>query len=330
MMNHFCKILLLIFISIGVATNAQTPVTTDGTGTGNKVPKYSGTNSLTASSITEVNGNVGIGTTTPSRQLDIGGIPSVVDQTNLRFGVLNGVAVSNADSRTLFINLTESPWSGVSEIGAFNYGAGSWIPLYIDASEITLGAPGRSSPNVGIGTVNPQALLDVAGNVRISGAGASLTFPDSTVQSTAWNGTTLGGDYAESIDVLGDRATYEPGDVIVIDDSETGKFDKSSKPYSKMVAGVYSTKPGLVGRRLTVDRPDKEAEVPMAMMGIVPTKVSTENGPIQRGDLLVSSSTPGYAMRGTDRNRLMGAVIGKALAPLKSGSGVIEALLALQ
>jgi hypothetical protein len=68
----------------------------------------------------------------------------------------------------------------------------------------------------------------------------------------------------------------------------------------------------------------------MAMMGIVPTKVSTENGSIARGDLLVSSSMPGYAMKGTDRDRLTGAVIGKALAPLQSGSGVIEVLLALQ
>ena len=188
-----------------------------------------------------------------------------------------------------------------------------------------------SSVNVGIGTTSPGATLEVNGSVKLTqGSGASMTFPDGTVQATAWNGTLVGGDYAESIDVLGDRAAYEPGDVIVIDDSETGKFHKSDKAYSKLVAGVFSTKPGLVGRRTTADRPDKEAEVPMAMMGIVPTKVSTENGPIERGDLLVSSSTPGYAMKGTDRDRLIGTVIGKALAPLKSDSGVIEVLVSLQ
>jgi len=185
--------------------------------------------------------------------------------------------------------------------------------------------------DVGIGTTAPGAKLEVAGNVKLTaGSGASMTFQDGTVQSTAWNGTLTGGDYAESIDVLGDRAAYEPGDVIVIDDNETGKFNKSDKPYSKLVAGVYSTKPGLVGRRTTADRPDKEAEVPMAMMGIVPTKVTTENGPIERGDLLVSSSKPGYAMKGTDRDRLTGAVIGKALASMKSGTGVIEVLISLQ
>jgi len=68
----------------------------------------------------------------------------------------------------------------------------------------------------------------------------------------------------------------------------------------------------------------------MAMIGIVPTKVTTENGPIKPGDLLVTSSTVGYAMKGTDRNRMLGAVIGKALGKLDSGAGVIEVGIVLQ
>jgi hypothetical protein len=68
----------------------------------------------------------------------------------------------------------------------------------------------------------------------------------------------------------------------------------------------------------------------MAMMGIVPTKVTAENGPIKTGDLLVASSTPGRAMKGTDRGRMLGAVIGKAMGSLDSGTGVIEVLVTLQ
>lgn len=177
----------------------------------------------------------------------------------------------------------------------------------------------------------PGATLQISGTIALTtGGGGSILYPDGTVQATAWNGTTLGGDYAESVDIAGERTSYEPGDIIAIDGSSPGRFDKPSTPYSRLVAGVYSTKPGLVGRRTTADRPDRVAEVPMAMMGIVPTKVCTENGPVQSGDLLVSSSTPGYAMKGTDRDRLPGAIIGKALASLESGSGVIEVLLSLQ
>jgi hypothetical protein len=66
------------------------------------------------------------------------------------------------------------------------------------------------------------------------------------------------------------------------------------------------------------------------MVGIVPAKVSAENGPIKRGDLLVTSSTVGYAMKGTDRGKMLGAVVGKALGTLDSGKGVIEVLVTLQ
>jgi hypothetical protein len=68
----------------------------------------------------------------------------------------------------------------------------------------------------------------------------------------------------------------------------------------------------------------------MAMVGIVPTKVSAENGPIKQGDLLVTSSNEGFAMKGTDRGRMLGAVIGKAMGSLDSGTGVIEVLVTLE
>jgi hypothetical protein len=183
--------------------------------------------------------------------------------------------------------------------------------------------------NVGIGTTSPGAKLEVDGNVKLtSGSGASITFQDGTVQSTAYTGVSCGGDYAESVDVTGDRKHYEPGDVLVLDANNPGKVLKSVEAYSTSVSGIYSTKPGMVGRRQTTAKsPD---EVPMAMVGIVPAKVSAENGSIKVGDLLVTSSIPGYAMKGTDRSRMFGAVIGKAMGNLNSGTGVIEVLVTLQ
>ncbi|MFZ0964787.1 MAG: hypothetical protein WAO35_28350 [Terriglobia bacterium] len=192
------------------------------------------------------------------------------------------------------------------------------------------------SGNVGIGTTTPGYALDVNGQVHASGgitlsggSGASITFQDGTTQSTAYTGSiTCGGDYAESMDVTGERTKYAPGDVLVLDADHPGKILKSLEPYSTAVAGIYSTKPGTVGRRqLTPKNPD---EIPMAMLGVVPAKVTAENGPIHVGDLLVSSSQPGYAMKGTDRSRMLGAVIGKAMGSLDSGAGTIEVLVALQ
>jgi len=184
--------------------------------------------------------------------------------------------------------------------------------------------------SVGVGVTSPGAKLEVYGNVKLSsGSGGSITFADGTTQSTAWTGSLCGGDYAESVEVSGDRAQYEPGDVLVIASEITSDVAKSVEPYSTLVAGIYSTKPGLVGNRST-EQKRVAKQVPMAMIGIVPVKVTAENGAIRRGDLLVTSSLPGYAMKGTDHNRMLGAVIGKALGSLESGTGVIEALVSLQ
>lgn len=170
---------------------------------------------------------------------------------------------------------------------------------------------------------------EVNGNVKLTAnSGAGITFQDGTVQSTAYTGVLCGGDYAESVDVTGNRKKYEPGDVLVIDPDAPGKFRKSSEPYSTAVLGIYSTKPGALGRRQHTPKSPEEA--PMAMVGIVPTKVSAENGAIHPGDLLVTASLPGYAMKGTNRSLMLGAVLGKALGELDKGTGVIEVGVTLQ
>jgi len=195
--------------------------------------------------------------------------------------------------------------------------------------------------NVGIGTTNPGASdpngkLEVNGDIVLTnqangGGSGKIVFADGTSQSSAYTGIQCtGADYAEAVDVTGDRTKYEPGDLLVIDPGTPGKFLKSAEAYSTLVAGIYSTKPGFVGRLQPATAETSATEVPMAMVGRVPTKVTTENGPIKVGDLLVASSTPGHAMKGTDRSLLTGAVIGKALGSLDSGTGVIEVLVTLQ
>jgi len=129
---------------------------------------------------------------------------------------------------------------------------------------------------------------------------------------------------------VGSREDYQPGDVLVIDEAKSRSFRRSSQPYSTAVAGIYSTKPGVLATPNPVYDPHSSDEIPLAVVGIVPCKVSAENGPIERGDLLVTSSTLGHAMKGTDRMRMLGAIVGKALDPLPQGTGVIRVLVTLQ
>ena len=145
-------------------------------------------------------------------------------------------------------------------------------------------------------------------------------------------GTQTGGaDFAESVAIAASaNRRYGPGDLLALDTTADRQLTLSTEPYSTLVAGIYSTKPGVLASPHKLDAPASVGEVPLAIVGIVPCKVSAENGPIQRGDLLVTSSTPGYAMKGTDRNRMLGAVVGKAMEPLEKGTGLIQVLVTLQ
>lgn len=136
-----------------------------------------------------------------------------------------------------------------------------------------------------------------------------------------------GADVAELFAVEGDRATYTPGDVLVISTASDRTMERSTEPYSTLVAGVYATKPGVVLTERGIGE-DVSDLVHLGVVGVIPTKVTAENGPIRRGDLLVTSSLPGHAMLGTDRVRLPGAVVGKALEPFSGpGTGVIRVLV---
>jgi hypothetical protein len=270
---------------------------------------------------------VGFGTTAPGSLLTVAN-PAADGQGTFTQGILF------ADS----VNGSATPWghAAIYTVGSTGYNGslvfatdGDGVQNTNPTEKMRITASGQ----VGIDTTTPNsaAKLEVNGPIYLTaGSGAYIEFPDGSPQATAWNGVLTGGDYAESVNVSGNRDAYEPGDVLVIDPTSEGNFLKSSAPYSTAVTGIYSTKPGVVGRRQVTAKDHMKEEVPMAMTGIVPTKVSAENGPIKPGDLLVTSSKPGYAMKGTDRTQMLGAVIGKAIGHLDSGLGTIEVVVTLQ
>lgn len=81
------------------------------------------------------------------------------------------------------------------------------------------------------------------------------------------------------------------------------------------MAGIYSTKPGVLATLHTSQDPRLAEEIPVAIVGIVPCRGTNENGPIHRGD-----------MRGTDAAMRSGTVIGKALQNFSGALGKIEVL----
>jgi hypothetical protein len=134
-------------------------------------------------------------------------------------------------------------------------------------------------------------------------------------------------DCAEDFDVA-NISTVTPGTVMVI--GNDGVLEPSSRAYDKCVVGVISGagdyKPALV-----LDKRESAANrQPIALLGKVCCKATAEFGAIEAGDLLTTSPVEGHAMRSVDQSRAPGAVIGKALRPLRDGRGLIPILIALQ
>lgn len=175
------------------------------------------------------------------------------------------------------------------------------------------------STNSGVATGTAAIVVhDGSGDVEVNG---NLTVAEGK------DITLAGADCAEDFGI-GANTVVEPGTVMVV--GEEGILSPSSTSYDKRVAGVISGagtfRPGLVFDRQQTDA----VRQPLALIGKVYCKVDANYGPIEVGDLLSTSDTPGHAMKVGDPAKAFGTVIGKALRSHGEGTGLIPILVALQ
>jgi hypothetical protein len=176
------------------------------------------------------------------------------------------------------------------------------------------------------------APLSVGLNVEGGVDGYSAIFKGNVQVRSRDTGETLvelgeGLDYAEGFDVSG-LSEIAPGTVLAIDPDVPGKLIISNGPYDTKVAGVVAGARGLgSGVRLGTDRFDCD----VALAGRVYCNVDATQMCVEPGDLLTTSSRPGYAMKATDHDLAQGAVLGKAMESLAKGErGQILILVSLQ
>jgi hypothetical protein len=176
------------------------------------------------------------------------------------------------------------------------------------------GVAGESATGIGVHGKGGKLAGFFEGDVNVTG---TLTAKDLSCRNA---------DLAEDFDICSGQQV-EPGTVMVL--VEDGTLQPSQCEYDKRVAGVVSGAGGYKPA-LTMDKQQSEGRLPVALMGKVYCQVDADHAPVEIGDLLTTAAIPGHAMKATDPSKAFGAVIGKALRPLRRGRGLIPILAALQ
>jgi hypothetical protein len=301
-------------------------------------------------------GNVGIGTTTPATKLTVRSGNSVF--TGYGFEHTDGTV-----RLTTYIDTAYGAWLGTRSNHPLNFFyndglpsmtiGGNGVEMVSGLGLLTVGspngesgtsikrnnnradvrfngstlklvaAPGSGPPpstygvaidtagNVGIGTESPLARLDVRGTMR-----------------TCILSIVGGCDLAEPF-VLKDEKICK-GSVVVIDDEHPGRLMQSERAYDRRVAGIISGANG-INPGITLQQEGAFVDGQnVALSGRVYVLADATHGAIRPGDLLTTSETPGHAMGAADHSRAQGAVLGKAMSPLKEGKGLVLVLVTLQ
>jgi hypothetical protein len=248
-----------------------------------------------------------------------------VKATTTGLGLAGDYLVNNANNQNPSLR---SATVGLGSAGVFEIRNASNASAGLVASTSGTGAA-LSASTTGSGLALLANSAAAPGNIAIFQAAGVNKIRFSRAGKGFFNaGTQVGGaDVAELFEVEGDVRSYEPGDVLVLSTRSDRRVEKSRGAYSPLVAGVHATKPGVLLTERHIDD-ELDGAVPLGVVGVIPTKVSAENGAIHRGDLLVTASVPGHAMRGTERTRMLGATIGKSLEEFAGpGTGVINVLV---
>ena len=164
--------------------------------------------------------------------------------------------------------------------------------------------------------------LDVGGEVELnlpgSGTGWALchtTQTGTTSEKIVDCNSAPSADYAEMYPA---EEGLEPGDLVMPslmivqtkDGSSLARLTKTTQPYQLTIIGVVSdpnqaTDFNVIGYNIK----EEDNPLPIALVGRVLVKVSTENGPIEVGDYLTSSSQPGVAMKATEPGMIIGTAL---------------------
>lgn len=204
---------------------------------------------------------------------------------------------------------------------AFDWQGNLWI-----AGSLSSASAYRSTSADFAELLPAQADLEAGDVLRIGNDGL-LT------RTTTPNATNVVGVYSTNPGFIGGYTIPQQRTASLLPDTENAEIEQAATSDSQ------SASPSAADLRNVWAEQEADAnagKIPLAITGIVPVKVSAENGAIAPGDLLTTATLPGYAMKATPVDvggvslYRPGTIVGKALDGLADGTGVIRVLVTLQ
>ncbi len=273
-----------------------------------------------------------------------GGLPGINGSTASPFlaGYLGGALGAWAPNTVCL------SWDAGGDVWVSNYlsaatlylrGYGSSTTESISVSGQNVIATGEFLAITGLGGVQPYIGDDGhANDVQIGSLTSGVTgvscynAADNVFMHLFCSSITIegGADLAEPFKITGGDGEVPQGAVVVIDEANPGHLKLSDQAYDTRVAGVVSGANGINPGIQMQQQGILEGGKNVALTGRVYVKADTSNGAIKPGDLLTTSSSPGFAMKVTDHAKAMGAILGKAMTGLSDREGMVLVLVTLQ
>lgn len=321
-----------------------------------------------------VEGNVGIGTTSPGANARLSVVGGAITVSSSPFTADAAIHINGSFGgfdRLLQMNPVGTSKPGLNLLASTDAsGNHQWWAWGVTTDNKWRVCSGTTLDNLEGLTINTSGNVGIGGNLSVNGQatfsgiigtngydpnGSGGTFPwvgswgmgvhtfDIVAEGSIWcanyvyckDASVQKRDLAENYFSTQELAA---GDVVSLD-QQADEIVLSECPSDSRLLGIISTNPGLLlGSEHTesMNSPEESRIFPVALCGRVPCKVTDENGPIARGDLLTSSSTTGHAMKAIPTMvdgvpiHAPGTILGKALESHQAGTGLIEVFVTLR